>query len=998
MLSYQQKTFNVSISKMIILSFLFYFTILDPIFAQREILSPLYDVNDPKVNALLDKIYLEMVGMDHETSITFDETNKLVSSKYKGGWKECWQFFNSITNENIPEKLNQVFNYNDKPIQSFADLYNNIYNTNFQNPWWSDKIKTWSQEIRAIFAQQGGICPTFIQPSSSNKKIKITDKNKYNEELFGRIIIPFANSLLRSDIPIYGVAGGKCFKKYKVEYGSGKTPDTWYLIDESNIAKSKFDQSQIPSLMQGDVDLRGNLATWNTGLKNWEHLPWHSKEDTIDFNGTYTIRLLVEGINGEKVEDQVTCKIGRAIAQCLSGIAISPDKRIRMIFPEHSLMYPFRIYSILPISPNEEKISPVNNIKYVSEIYSIDEAGDQFIKDVVLEFKVSKGEFDQGKNKNISIAVFNIEKNNWDCLTTLTKEKNDTLFFSTLLQKLPQKRALFVLLADESSIAHSNELEKVKIKAVKDDSKITNGIFVNDDFEKGKGNWKERDRLVGALLSIDSIDAINHSHSLKITNQVVNSNFSVTICDRPFNINEYSIMSFDYKIEAGVKTDFYFKMNGRWYNLGFTDDPTDFRNKDVNIENLGALKDIYQDNKWHAVSINLHELFKPHTRNCVIDEIIMANWDVNGYMKLDFGINSAGASYSIDNFKIQFGNKDEVKSKIIVDDFESAVATNYLSGPSGTYLNPGSDFIKTEILKEGKNQFLSLNYKTTDKDAYCGYWTALNGLNLENMKTLEFDLKHDGSLDNVMVGLRYLSKPIEAKVPLKLYIQKSKKMKWDKVVIPLAAFIGNGLPDLLSMDVLFLAFDEKNGSGKGNLLIDNIEFNSSNNFNLVADFNKNGNDKNMLGGVVKSSSSEAATIKNDLCFAYDDTISTEKISERITYGGNIGLSHGGRKFSYSIWETGLQGIDASNYKNLIIRIKGQKGDEQPNIYLHDGCTRKCLRPFEYGKIGTEWQNLILPLDLYKQKGIDLSFLETLQFVFEWKEMSGTIYIDRIWFE
>ena len=94
----------------------------------------------------------------------------------------------------------------------------------------------------------------------------------------------------------------------------------------------------------------------------------------------------------------------------------------------------------------------------------------------------------------------------------------------------------------------------------------------------------------------------------------------------------------------------------------------------------------------------------------------------------------------------------------------------------------------------------------------------------------------------------------------------------------------------------------------------------------------------------------------------------------------------------------MQGIDARDFKNLVIRIKGQNGNEEPNIYLHDGCTRKCLRPLEYGKITGSWQELILPLDLYRKKGIDLSQLETLQLVFEWKEMNGTIYIDKIWFE
>ena len=110
-------------------------------------------------------------------------------------------------------------------------------------------------------------------------------------------------------------------------------------------------------LMQGDIDIRGNLATWNTGLKNWVHLPWHPPEDPTDLNGVYTIRLVVEGKDGEIIEDRMTVEIGRVIAQCLPGIAVSPDQRVMMRFPEQSLVHPFRIYTILPLSEVGETAS-----------------------------------------------------------------------------------------------------------------------------------------------------------------------------------------------------------------------------------------------------------------------------------------------------------------------------------------------------------------------------------------------------------------------------------------------------------------------------------------------------------------------------------------------------------------------------------------------------------------------------------------------------------------
>lgn len=198
-----------------------------------------------------------------------------------------------------------------------------------------------------------GMCPTFIQVPSSLDVTHLlpTYLNVSQKELSGKITVPVNEALLRSDIPIFGVAGGTDFKEYRVEYGEGNNPQTWHLINSSTTPQPTCEVgiNEI-QLMQGDIDIRGNLATWNTGLKEWVHLPWHPAEDPTDFNGIYTIRLVVEGKDGMTVEDRVTCEVGRVIAQCLPGTAVSPDGLVTMSFPEQSLTEPFRVYTILPVA------------------------------------------------------------------------------------------------------------------------------------------------------------------------------------------------------------------------------------------------------------------------------------------------------------------------------------------------------------------------------------------------------------------------------------------------------------------------------------------------------------------------------------------------------------------------------------------------------------------------------------------------------------------------
>ncbi len=110
------------------------------------------------------------------------------------------------------------------------------------------------------------------------------------------------------------------------------------------------------------------------------------------------------------------------------------------------------------------------------------------------------------------------------------------------------------------------------------------------------------------------------------------------------------------------------------------------------------------------------------------------------------------------------------------------------------------------------------------------------------------------------------------------------------------------------------------------------------------------------------------------------------------------MDYGGRRFSYAIWETDLGGFDARKYQDVVLRIKGQKGGEQPNFYLADAATRRCVRAKEVKAISAEWQNIRIPLEKFSTQGVDLSHLESLQLVFEWKEMSGTMYVDEIRFE
>jgi RHS repeat-associated protein len=850
------------------------------------------------------------------------------------------------------------------------------------------------------YVYAGGMCPTFVQGGQLREEIMNDVKNF----LISKINIPWSSSLLRSDIPIYGIASGKDFSRYRVQYGEGSNPSTWFLIKESAKPQDKAPDFKDISWMQGDLDLRGNLATWNTGLKNWSHLPWHAHEDPTDLNGLYTLRLTVFGKDGEKAEDKIQVEVGRAIAQCLPGIAISPDKKVVMRFPEQAITHPFRVYTILPLRDmGEETPALSKGLELIGEVYRVRDPGDRFIKDVSLEFNPGTQDFGNRKPEHIGIGRYDAVKKDWVMLSTTYNRKS--FLFSAVLTELPSPKAIYALMynaeSNLSSPAQPPPGPPAPFKPVRP------GVLVDNTFESDLGTFKQRDRIVGAMLSRDNKATPDGSYCLKFTNENHGGNFSSTLIDQPFDIAEYGTMTFDYRIGMGVKVDFFLKVDGRWYNLRFTGDAVDYRNKDVNMANLGAIQGVLPDDKWHTANVDLRYLLRQQTGHTRVDEIIMANWSVGGYMKLEFGNNPRGATYYMDNFKLTGpGKVDATPPVLIVDDFNTTKSKNLLGGAFGTYANPGTRYVDSSLVdvqpSSGKstahstnaNRALLFSFNTTEPNSYGGYFTSIANTDLSHYAALSFKLRCDGIIPNVAVGIRN-KQGIEGKTVIKPYASKPDADGWQLVRIPLSGF--RGLTDLSSPDVLFFSVANKDDSGKGSLQIDDLRFEQEP-YSRIADF-ESPFSWTLLGGDYSIKQNGAAAISTAPMKDIMTESNTVNTVLRISYGGTIGQDYGvNGGFSYAIWRAGLNSIDARQFSHLVMRIHGERGGETPNIYLSDSVRRYPLRPKEMPPITREWQSFRLPLGHYRQHGIDLSHLDALEFVFEWAEQSGTIYVDDMRFE
>lgn len=898
----------------------------------------------------------------------------------------------------------------------------------------------------------GGNCPTFIQLPLHpvRQAASVTNLDISQKKLAAKITVPAEDCLLKSDIPIFGVAGGTDFKEYRLEYGEGSAPSSWHLIERSTTPQNRCQIGLMEmNSMTGDEDLHGNLATWNTGLGAWVHLPWHPADEKIRLNGIYTLRLVVIGKDGLEVEDRRTCEVGCVIAQCLPGTVTSRDGRMRMNFSEQSLMAPFRLFSIQPERNNDPPLP--SGWKPVSSVYRFREPGDRFIKPVQLEFRFDDNLIRPSSASSLAIFTFDAASGKWLKLSTQRTAKHSVL---AMIQRLPPYRALFIVLRSTNG-----SIQNVPVSPNSKQRGIIAGRDGRTKLHIGRADVSApsrmvgRDAPVGARVDIVArtsgsavaarsaslkpiVPAIATSRCTRVTNTHFGGNFAATISRVPFDAGRLHIASFDYRIAPCVRADLYARVGSRWYAFEFTGGRGDqFRNQDVNITFAGKIPGVIADDNWHTVRFDLGEMLQDKTHNVLVEELVIADWQVEGYMKLGFGRNPRGATLYLDRFMLLGDKREKYQSheaafrtvptdgykavtsvcqsssspmqkahkdlheEVIVDDFEGAAQTNRLKGPNGAFSNPDTEHCKILLVEvaggTGSNHALQLNYDVTTEGAYGGYWSALMAVNAKGYNAICLRIRPTGNIPNLLVGIRHAATRVDVKVPIGPYCTEPDSRGWCAVRIPLSAFIGRGLTDLRLLDTFSLTFENRSGIRRGTLLVDDIAFERGTPTLLpIADFGRWPMDVNNLGGGYRVRQTGAATIHA----GYHEWRGPEQKmgTVRISYGGSIGKDYGdGTGHAYAAWETDLMGLDAHDYSYLIIKIRGEKGGETPNIYLEDGTTRKPVLSKDLLPLSTEWQELRIPIEQFAQQGIDLSHLEQLALDFEWQMMSGTIYIASI---
>ena len=832
--------------------------------------------------------------------------------------------------------------------------------------------------------------PSFVQSRQKTLVLSAAQSSSPHnrQDLFAKIDYPLADSLVRADVPIFGLAYGRSFSSYRLEYGKGTTPSTWISIAQStrpqasNMTPADIDDS-------ADITIHGSLGNWDTGLKNYVYLPSYPKDHPTDLKGIYTVRLVVAGNDGKTVEDRVTLEVGDVIPNAWGGKVTSSDDKVVLDVPEQSLMNSFRLVAIRPAGGMVPSV-PADR-KLVGEVYAVREAGEKFTKGVRLTFKLGQDSASRNGIKDLGVYAFSKHEKKWVHLDSVYPSGNDSVYAEGIRELSPYYALMKGGALGQGSRTEESPLEGRIVTAA---TPFDMHFLVKDNFEQDTGRWSNRDGEVGAAVSIDRKATFDGTGCLKVTNINKGGNMAVNILDRSFDVREFPLLQFDYRVRKGVKTNFLVKVSGRWYEVGFTGDSRDLKDKRVNIAHIGDIAAVVADDRWHSANCNLYDMLRTKTGNTRVDEIVMADWRVDGFMKLRFGSNTAGSTYYIDNFAISRDATDGLRlngDTIVVDNFNQKKLTNALNGSTTTFKgNQGSMMVEfVERHDAGKGNALKLAYDVSPASSFAGYVSSLPSLDLRAFQAVNLQVRCDPECGGLLLGIAD-SSGHESKVPLTSYLKGGPDPdRWRRVTVPLVAF--GGVSDWARIANISIGI----GNGRVNrgvAYVDDIGFTKALSSFVVNDF-EDSDEVNSLKRRQQLFSSGAAAISGNR------TTSSPNRIYRISYGGNIGKvkAYATDIFSYAGWSTEVGGVNCAGFDAVRFRIRGAEGGERPNVHLSDGNFRWGVDIEKYAAVTREWQEVTIPLKDFSEFGVDLTHIQELAFVFEWEKMSGTIYIDDVRF-
>jgi len=173
---------------------------------------------------------------------------------------------------------------------------------------------------------------------------------------------------------------------------------------------------------------------------------------------------------------------------------------------------------------------------------------------------------------------------------------------------------------------------------------------IDDDFEKGPGEWQTFSDPSPVELALDESTAAAGKRSLRIRNDLSGGPFGVYAVTGAFRAPDFRKLSFDYRVPPGVAVNLYVYAGRQWHALRFTADEPAVGGATL----LGALDGIQCDDAWHHAEFDLFPALAalhPESPVLTVKYVAFAAPE-ESYVRCGLGGNQRGATYWIDNFRV----------------------------------------------------------------------------------------------------------------------------------------------------------------------------------------------------------------------------------------------------------------------------------------------------------------------------------------------------------
>ena len=184
-------------------------------------------------------------------------------------------------------------------------------------------------------------------------------------------------------------------------------------------------------------------------------------------------------------------------------------------------------------------------------------------------------------------------------------------------------------------------------------------------FERNTGGWATAGSD-GAIIERDATTSVSGDYSLRFTCPSNAASFRSELFRGAASIEQFPIVSFDYRATPNLRMDFLLSCEGTLYRIVWTD------RGEREYPVIGTVPNVKANGQWQHAEFNLAEMLravKPNSKDLKIESFAMSDSGWRG--------NARGVQYWLDNFRFVPIERSPLQAQVLEDDISGVQAVAY---------------------------------------------------------------------------------------------------------------------------------------------------------------------------------------------------------------------------------------------------------------------------------------------------------------------------------